>query len=505
MRNGASRQKTGLTRYSLQVGRLVELHATHAALLASKQEAERETARVKQAKLEIEAAHNTLREEMAYRQEAQSRLAYIASHDGLTGLPNRTLFNEILNQATQNTREHGPSLALMYIDLDHFKDVNDTRGHAAGDALLQGVAARLRTTLRLGETLARLGGDEFAVLQTKVQDVDQACALGNRLVAMLKEPFLIEDRPVYIGASIGITLYPTDTTSLEILHRNADLAMYRAKSSGRDRFHLFDDSLNQEVGRRSCLEQAMKEPSFASQLSLVFQPQVHLTSQQVTGFEALTRWQHPKLGSISPSEFIPLAERSDAIVGLGSWLLLESCRQAGMWSNSVLQNCTVAVNVAAAQLRDGDLPRLVRDVLAETGLPARSLELELTETGIMHDIRRAAEVLRTIHQLGVRLAIDDFGTGYSSLSYLRQLPMDRIKIDGSFVRDVHKSADAVAMVSMIAKLALELRMGVIAEGIETREQARLVRDVGCTFGQGYFYGRPTATPSFAALFEEPLS
>jgi diguanylate cyclase (GGDEF)-like protein len=505
MRSVAPRRETGLIRYSLQVGRLVELHATHAALLAAKQEAEQEAARVTRAKLDVEIAHNILREEMSNRIEAQARLAYLASHDGLTGLPNRTLFNDILLKATLDQRDNGRMFALMYIDLDHFKDVNDTRGHAVGDALLQAVAARLRKTLRAGETVARLGGDEFAIMQAGIQDTAQACALGDRLVSALKEPFLIEDRPVFIGASVGITIYPHDAAVLEILHRNADLAMYRAKSSGRDRAHLFDESLNKEVGRRSSLEQAMKEPLFLRQLNLVFQPQVHLGRQQVTGFEALIRWEHPQFGSIAPSEFIPLAERSGAINTIGSWLLLESCRRATEWPDSVLQNCTVAVNVAAAQFRNGDLPRLVRDVLAETGLPAASLELELTETGIMHDMRGAVTALKAINQLGVKLALDDFGTGYSSLSYLRQLPMDRIKIDGSFVKDMHESAEAVAMVRMIAKLAAELRMSTVAECIENNEQAILVRDVGCTFGQGYFYGRPTATPFAVGILQDTYS
>lgn len=502
MRSAAPRREMGLIRYSLQVGRLVELHVTHAALLAAKQEAEQEAARVKRAKLDLETAHNILREEMSNRIEAQSRLAYLASHDGLTGLPNRTLFNDILLKATLDQRDNGRMFALMYIDLDHFKDVNDTRGHAVGDALLQAVAARLRKTLRAGETVARLGGDEFAIMQPGIQDTAQACTLGDRLVAALKEPFLIEDRPVFVGASVGITLYPHDAVVLESLHRNADLAMYRAKSSGRDRAHLFDESLNKEVGRRSSLEQAMKEPLFLRQLSLVFQPQVHLGRQQVTGFEALIRWEHPQFGSIAPSEFIPLAERSGAINTVGSWLLLESCRRAAAWPGSVLQNYTIAVNVAAAQFRNGDLPRLVRDVLAETGLPAASLELELTETGIMHDMRGAVTALRAINQLGVKLALDDFGTGYSSLSYLRQLPMDRIKIDGSFVKDVHESVEAAAMVRMIAKLAAELRTSAVAECIENNEQAILVRDIGCTFGQGYFYGRPTATPFAAGTLQD---
>lgn len=396
--------------------------------------------------------------------------------------------------------DNGRMVALMYIDLDHFKDVNDTRGHAVGDALLQAVAARLRNTLRTGETVSRLGGDEFAVMQAGVENVAQACTLGDRLVSALKQPFMIDDRPIFIGASVGITLYPNNSTVLDILHRNADLAMYRAKSSGRNCGHLFDESLNKEVGRRSALEQAMKEPLFLQQLGMVFQPQVHLGRQEVTGFEALIRWNHPRLGSIAPSEFIPLAERSGAINSVGSWLLLESCRQAAAWSNSVGPNCTVAVNVAAAQFRNGELPRLVRDVLAETGLPAASLELELTETGIMHDVRGAVTALKALSQMGVKLAIDDFGTGYSSLSYLRQMPMDRIKIDGSFVKDVYESADAVAMVRMIAKLAAELRMTAVAECIESREQADLVRDAGCTFGQGYFYGRPSATPFAAREF-----
>ena len=472
-----------------------ELTATHAALVAARQKAEQETERLVRAKRDVDTAHSTLRREMSNRIEAQSRLSHLASHDALTGLPNRVLFNDILLAATLDQRSGSRMFALMYIDLYHFKDVNDTLGHAAGDALLRAVAARLKDTLRAGEAVARLGGDEFAVLQSGIQDPSAAAALGERLVWALKEPFLIEERQVFIGASVGITIYPQDSVVLEVLHRNADLAMYRAKSSGRDRANLFDESLNEEVGRRSALEQAMKEPSFLRQLSLMFQPQVHLVRKQVTGFEALIRWQHPKFGSIAPSEFIPLAERSGAINTVGSWLLLECCRQAKAWPADAMQNCTVAVNVAAAQFRNGDLPRLVRQVLAETALLPSSLELELTETGIMHDIRAAVRSLTTINQMGVKLALDDFGTGFSSLSYLRQLPMDRIKIDGSFVKDIHESSEAQAMVKMIANLATELRMTTVAECIENGEQASLVRHVGCTFGQGYFYGHPTRTPS----------
>lgn len=483
-------RETALTRYSFRVGHLVELHSTNAALVLARELAEREALEARLAKLEIETAHNALREEMAERLQAQSRLAYLATHDALTGLPNRTLFSARFAKEMDDARRHDRKLALLYLDLDNFKDVNDTLGHAVGDALLQHVSARLQHTIRDSETIARLGGDEFALMQVGAVSLGHVNALAERIIDLLAKPFSIDDRQIFIGVSVGITLFPDDADDMEVLHRNADLAMYRAKSDGRNRFKYFDSSMNSEVHRRACLEQAMREPTLSTQLKLAFQPQVDLRSNRVSGVEALIRWTHPTLGVIAPDELIPVAERSGLIIDIGAWVLRESCRQAVRWREAGLEHLTIAVNVAAAQFQNGDMPRLVAEVLAETGLPASWLELEITETGIMHDMRGAAETLIALHQQGVQLAIDDFGTGYSSLSYLRQLPVHRIKIDRSFVNYVPGNADAEAMVTMITRLAEAMRLEVVAEGIENRAQADFARDAGCTFAQGYYYGMP---------------
>ena len=488
--SGGQGRETALTRYSYRLGHLIELHSTQTALVIARQLAEREALEARLAKLEIETAHNALRAEMAEHLQAQSRLAYLATHDALTGLPNRTLFSTCFGKEMDDARREGRKLALFYLDLDNFKDVNDTLGHAVGDVLLQDVSARLQHTIRDGETVARLGGDEFALMQVGIVSIAQVSALAERVIEVLAEPFSIDKRQIFVGVSVGITLFPDDAGEMEVLHRNADLAMYRAKSDGRNCFKFFDATMNSEVHRRACLEQAMREPTLSTQLRLAFQPQVDLNSGRVSGVEALIRWTHPTLGVISPDEIIPVAERSGLIIDVGAWVLRESCRQAMRWREAGLEHLTIAVNVAAAQFQNGDMPRLVADVLAETGLPAAWLELEITETGIMHDMRNGAETLIALHQQGVHLAIDDFGTGYSSLSYLRQLPVHRIKIDRSFVKCVPGNADAGAMVTMIAKLAQALRLEVVAEGVENRAQADFVRNAGCTFAQGYYYGMP---------------
>ncbi len=493
----------GLDRYSSRMGRLVERHLADAALVAAKQEAEREAAEARQAKEEIEAATAALREEMAIRQRTQSRLAYLASHDPLTALPNRTLFNERLASEMQEATRRGRKLALLYIDLDNFKDVNDTLGHAIGDALLQQVSARIVSELRPGETVGRIGGDEFALLQVDPEDAARAGNLGNRLMATLCQPFEVDGRPIFIGASIGITLYPNDADTVELLHRNADLAMYRAKSDGRNRCHFFDETLNQEVHRRALLEQALREPALMNQLEVVYQPQFEARTERLSGSEALLRWTHPEHGMISPQEFIPVAERSGLILDIGTWVLRESCRQAARWRDSGLPQLTVSVNVSTIQFRVGNIPRLVADVLEETGLPASWLELEITESGIMHDMHVAAETLIALHNQGVGLAIDDFGTGYSSLSYLRRVPVDRIKIDRSFIKDVTASEDAAVVATTIVKLAHSLRLQVVAEGVETRAQAEFVRQTGCTFVQGFYYGEPMSAGMIPDLLTRP--
>ncbi len=493
-----------LTRYSMRMGQLVERHMASAALIAARQAAEREAADARQAKLEIEIANNALREEMEVRLGTQSRLAYLASHDPLTALPNRILFSGRLSSEMETSRADGRRLALLYIDLDNFKDVNDTLGHAVGDTLLQQVSVRIASELRSGDTVARLGGDEFAVLQVGLSGAAQASALGERVIGALGEPFDIDGRTIFIGASIGVTLFPDDAQAVDLLHRNADLALYRAKSEGRNCCHFYNASLNAEVHRRAFLEQALREPSVLSQMQLLFQPQIDLRTAKVTGVEALLRWRHPEQGMIPPEEFVPLAERTGLIIDIGAWVLRESCLQAMRWRNSGVPPLTIAVNVATAQFRFGNMPRLVAAVLAETGLPAALLELEITETGIMHDMHVAAETLVSLHHQGVGLAIDDFGTGYSSLSYLRKLPVDRIKIDRSFVNDVTTSEDAAIIATTIVELAHALRLQVVAEGVETAAQAKFVRESGCAFAQGHFYARPITADALPELLNRAM-
>jgi len=492
-----------LDHYSQRMGRLVERRLSEAALIAARQEAEREAAEAKRAKTEIEMATIALRDEILVRKSAQNRLAYLASHDPLTGLPNRTLFNERLAGEMQEARGRGRKLALLYVDLDNFKDVNDTLGHAIGDALLQQVAARIASELRSGETVGRIGGDEFALLQVDPQDAACAGKLGERLMATLCEPFDIDGRPIFIGASIGITMFPNDATTVELLHRNADLAMYRAKSDGRNRCHFFDETLNQEVHRRALLEQALREPGLMNQLFVAYQPQFDVRTGRLSGVEALLRWDHPEHGMISPSEFISVAERSGLILDIGTWVLREACRQGARWYRAGHEPLMVSVNVSTVQFRVGNVPRLVAEVLAETGLPASWLELEITETGIMHDMNGAAETLVALHDQGVSLSIDDFGTGYSSLSYLRRVPVDRIKIDRSFINDVTVSEDAAVVAETIVKLAHSLRLKVVAEGVETRAQAEFVRQTGCAYVQGFYYGEPMAAEMIENLMTKP--
>ncbi len=496
------REGTALTRYALRMGQLVEREMANAALVAARQEAEREAAEAKQAKLEIGVANLALREEMEVRLGTQSRLAYLASHDPLTALPNRTLFSSRLSSEIEQTQIRGGRLALLYIDLDNFKDVNDTLGHAVGDSLLQQVSMRIAAELRAGDTVARLGGDEFAVLQVGLTGPEAANEFSDRLIAAICQPFDIDGRTIFIGASIGVTLFPDDAEGVDMLHRNADLAMYRAKAEGRNRCHFFSESLNEEVQRRSMLEQALREPGVLSQMYLVFQPQIDLRTSRITGVEALLRWRHPEHGLIPPEEFVPIAERTGLIIDIGAWVLRESCRQAMRWRMAGLPDLTVAVNVATAQFRFGNMPRLVASVLAETGLPAAMLELEITETGIMHDMHVATETLVMLHNQGVGLAIDDFGTGYSSLSYLRKLPVDRIKIDRSFVNDVTTSEDAAVIATTIVELAHALRLQVVAEGVETPAQAQFIRDVGCAFAQGHYYGLPASAESLPRLLTQ---
>jgi diguanylate cyclase (GGDEF)-like protein len=499
-RRATARQPSTLERYASNLGLLLDRHATTAALRAAKAEADMRAVDAHQAMVEARSLNQALREEIDQRMKTQSRLAYLASHDPLTGLPNRTLLHDRLGREMDVARSRNYMLALHYLDLDHFKNVNDTLGHAVGDSLLREVATRLLGCVRQGDTVARMGGDEFAVLQGGLTDVDDAKALAERVIAALSVPIEIAGRRLFVGSSVGITVFPGDAEGADMLLRNADLAMYCAKKDGGNLFHFFDTVLNEEAHRRATLEHSLREAIALNQISVVYQEQVSVATGRITGVEALLRWQHPEHGTVTPDEFIPVAERCGLINQLGTWVLREACRQAVRWDQAGMPPVTMAVNVATAQFRGGDVPRLVAEVLAETGLPANRLELEITETGVMQDMRDTADMLGALHNLGVGLAIDDFGTGYSSLSYLRRLPVDRIKIDRSFVADVTHSEDAAVIARTIVTLAHNLRLEVVAEGVETEGHANFIRETGCNYAQGFYYGCPAEAHSILARY-----
>ena len=421
---------------------------------------------------------------------AQEELDFLAHHDPLTGLPNRQLFNELLQHAIQAAEREERRFALLFLDLDRFKNVNDTLGHPVGDRLLVEVAQRLRAEMRGIDTVSRIGGDEFILLLDHLGDPQEAAMAAQRLIERLSLPFEILGNTLYSGASIGIAVYPVDGRDAAVLQRNADSALYQAKDEGRGTYRFFDKALAEAASERVALETLLRQAMDHDQLELHYQPQVDLASGEVVGVEALARWNSPSLGAISPARFIPLAEETGLIVPLGEWALRTACRQMRRWLDEGLAPDYVAVNVSAVQLSRGDLPSTVRAVLTECALEASHLELEMTESFVMADPEAAARVLRELKALGIRLSIDDFGTGYSSLSYLKRLPVDRLKVDQSFVRDMLTDTNDEAIVRAVIALGHSLGLNVLAEGVETVEHAERLRKLGCDSAQGWHFGRP---------------
>jgi diguanylate cyclase (GGDEF)-like protein len=431
------------------------------------------------------------------RKQAERRIAHMARHDALTELPNRTLFHEQLEQALASCRRHGESVALLCLDLDHFKTVNDTLGHPTGDALLKAVAARIRADLREEHTVARLGGDEFAILLAGGSQPDEASGLARRLVESLNEPFVLGEDRITAGVSIGIALAPVDAVDPDQLFKNADLALYRAKADGRGVFRFFEAGMDAQVQARRSLELDLREALGTGQFELHYQPMcdAHGTNE-VVGFEALLRWNHPQRGHVHPGEFIPVAEETRLIVRLGEWALREACREAARWPEGL----RLAVNVSAAQFRTANFVQTVVSALSASGLAPKRLELEITESILMQSNDACVRMLHQLRALGVHIAMDDFGTGYSSLSYISSFPFDRIKIDRSFVRDMAEKPDCGAIVRAIVQLGATLGIATIAEGVETWEQLEAVRAQGCHEVQGYLFGRPRPAAELAALF-----
>ena len=423
------------------------------------------------------------------RKQAERDVRQLAYFDALTGLPNRSLLNDRIQHALAEAARRHESLALMFLDLDHFKNVNDTLGHRVGDELLVVLAERMQFVVREQDTVARQGGDEFILLLPNT-DGDGAARVAENLLHTLSQPVHIEQHELTVTPSMGIAQYPRDGSDLETLTRHADIAMYRAKQNGRNGYQFFTTEMQVHASRTLQLENALRRALERDQLRLHYQPQLSLGSGKITGVEALLRWQHPELGQVSPAEFIPIAETSGLIQPIGEWVLRTAVHQAKHWLDQGLPPMTMSVNLSAVQFRHPDLPALVAQVLAEAQLPPHHLALELTEGVALHDPEGAIAVLTRLHQQGVRISIDDFGTGYSSLSYLKRFQAWQLKIDQSFVRDISNDPDDRAIVIAIIQMARSLGMSTIAEGVETQDQLDLLRAQGCDEVQGYFFCKP---------------
>jgi diguanylate cyclase (GGDEF)-like protein/PAS domain S-box-containing protein len=419
-----------------------------------------------------------------------SRMAYLAQHDSLTDLPNRLLFNDRLAEAMSLAQRYRRRLAVLFLDVDRFKHVNDSLGHGIGDRLLQSIAQRLLGCVRASDTVSRQGGDEFVILLSEVAHPEDAIVCADKILEVVRMPHRIDEHDVHVTASIGIVNYPDDGTDCETLIKNGDFAMYHAKDSGRDNRQFFKQDLNLRAMKRQSLEDGVRHALERDEFSVYYQPKVNLETGKIVGVEALIRWLHPDLGLVSPAEFIPIAEESGLMVPIGRWVLGQACHQAQAWQDIGLAPIRIAVNISAVELRAKDFVRGIGVILGGTGLDPRYLELELTETFLVQDSTATLAVLQGLKELGLKLALDDFGTGYSSLNHLKRFPIDTLKIDRSFVRTVTTNPDDAGIVRAVISMGKNLHMRVVAEGIETREQLAFLRGHECPFGQGYLFSQP---------------
>jgi len=443
----------------------------------------------------------TLFRDITTQREAQDRIQRLAHFDPLTNLPNRALLAERAQTYIAEQQALGSSLAMLFLDLDHFKNVNDSLGHRVGDTLLVAVAQRLESLISAQDTVARLGGDEFLLL-LPATTASAAADIATRLLAAVAQPFQIDGYELTTTLSIGISMYPGDGSSFDTLYQRADAAMHRAKQTGRNRYGFFTADLQERTARALLIENALRRGLERDQFELHYQPQVSLTSGRTVGAEALLRWRHPELGWVSPAEFIPVAESSGMIVAIGEWVIRTAARDAKRWLDMQLPLLAVSVNVSAVQFRHAQLPAMVTRCLEEAGLPARRLELELTEGAAVDDPAAALAMMDELHDRGVRLSMDDFGTGYSSLSYLKRFQIYKLKIDQSFVRDLEEDANDRAIVSAIIRMAQALGMLTTAEGVETEGQLAFLRSQGCDEGQGYYFSRPLPANAFEAYLRD---
>lgn len=429
-------------------------------------------------------------QDVTERKETEARLAYLAHHDPLTALPNRLLLRDRISQAIAHGRRHGRLVAVLFLDLDRFKRINDSLGHDVGDRLLQTIAERLRGTVRDDDTVARLGGDEFAIALTDVAEPDDVAKLARKLLTAINQPIFLRGRKYHTTTSIGISLFPHDGGDVETLLKNADTAMYEAKKAGRNDYRFFHEEMDYNIRAHLELEQSLRGALERGEFELHYQPQICLHNGMATGVEALLRWNRPDGPAIGPATFIPVLEETGMIIPVGAWVMHRACTDAARWRRCLGRDLQVAVNLSRRQFDDERLAQTVEEVLHDTGLPPALLEMEVTETDVMSNTAKAGHVMDTLRNTGVRLSMDDFGTGYSSLVYLKRFPLDRLKIDKEFVRDIGVDANDNAIVRTIIALADNLGLTVVAEGVETAIQRDFLQRHGCQFAQGYLYSRP---------------
>jgi len=432
---------------------------------------------------------------------SQNRLNELVNHDSLTGLPNRTLLNELLNHAIKRAEREQNQLAVLFIDLDRFKAINDSLGHQVGDKLLYEVSNRIKLAVRESDVVARLGGDEFLVMMDMIKHKQDVELVTKKIIKALQTEFVIDGRELFIGASVGIALYPEHSIEVDGLVNAADIAMYHVKNSGKNSHCFYSVDLSKSANELFMMENHLRRALERNQLEVYYQPQVRIKDGKIIGAESLLRWQHPELGMVSPAKFIPLAEETGLILQIGEWVLRESALQASRWAHAGYHLNRVSVNVSGVQIQRSNFADTVYGVLIETDCNPKLLELEITESTVMHNTEFVISVFNRIKNLGLKLAIDDFGTGYSSLSHLKRLPLDKLKIDQSFVRELPGNTDDAAIANAINAMASSLGFNVIAEGVETEAQAAFLLDMGCEIAQGYLYSRPVTAIQFTALLE----
>ncbi|MEO7558969.1 MAG: EAL domain-containing protein, partial [Nitrosospira sp.] len=439
-----------------------------------------------------------LARDVTERKASEQRILNLAHYDSLTGLPNRALLADRMRVAIKRAERQSTRLAVLFVDLDRFKPINDSLGHDIGDQLLKAAAQRMQTSVRSVDTVSRVGGDEFVVLLSEIETTEDAARVADKLITGLSQPYGVEGHELQVTASVGICIYPDNGTQPNVLLRNADASMYSAKEAGRNRYQFYSDDMTARAVERLSLEHDLRGAAQRGEIFMVYQPQIELATNRIIGAEVLMRWRHPTQGLIAPARFIPIAEDSGLILVIGEWILVEACRQAQQWRDRGLLDASVSVNVSAIQFRQNDFLRVVERAINVSGISPDRLELELTESVVMQGIDSTEQKLQELDALGVKVAIDDFGTGYSSLSYLRQFTVDRLKIDQSFVRDLPGNIDAEAIATAIVAMGLSLGLRIIAEGVETEAQAEFLQSVLCKEGQGYLYARPMEADEFEA-------